>query len=138
MSAQIQSIFKHDQHLATVSCIDGFGRIKAIVINDIEHPIIAQCAHVSKAEVGANVLLCHTAQGFIVTALLAHPDQAPAAQINNVQGHIVIEAQQSISLQTAKGSIEVFADGSIVLEGHDITANSEQDLILAGWPIRLN
>ncbi|TGE83978.1 hypothetical protein C7Y70_08335 [Pseudoalteromonas sp. KS88] len=138
MSAQIQSIFKNDQHLATVSRIDSFGRIKAVVINDAEHPIIAQGAHVSSAEIGANVLLMHTVQGFIVTALLAQPEQAPAAQINNAQGHIVISAKQSVSLQTAKGSIEVFADGTIVLEGQDITANSEQDLTLAGWPIRLN
>ncbi|MDQ9090414.1 hypothetical protein RC083_02265 [Pseudoalteromonas haloplanktis] len=138
MSAHIQSIFKHDQHLATVSGIDSFGRIKAVVINDIEYSIVAQGAHVSTAEIGANVLLAHTGQGFIVTALLAQPDQAPAAQINNAQGHIVIAAQQSVSLQTAKGSIEVFADGTIVLEGQDITANSEQDLTLAGWPIRLN
>lgn len=138
MSAHIQSIFKHEQQLATVSSIDSFGRIKAVVMNDIEQPIIAQGAHVSTAEIGANVLLVHTAHGFIVTTLLAQPEQAPAAQINNAQGHIVIEAQQSVSLQTAKGSIEVFADGTIVLEGQDITANSEQDLTLAGWPIRLN
>lgn len=138
MSAHIQSIFKNDQHLATVSCVDSLGRIKAVEMNDIEQPVIAQGAHVSAAEVGANVLLVHTAHGFIVTALLAQPEQAPAAQINNAQGHIVIEAQQSVSLQTAKGSIEVFADGTIVLEGQDITANSEQDLTLAGWPIRLN
>ncbi|MBB1335265.1 MULTISPECIES: hypothetical protein [unclassified Pseudoalteromonas] len=138
MSAQIQSIFNHDQHLACVSRVDSFGRVKAVLINNVEHQVIAQGAHVSIAEVGANVLLVHSAQGFIVTALLAQADQVPAAQINNSQGHIVIEAQQSISLQTAKGSVEVYADGTIVLEGQDITANSEQDLTLAGWPIRLN
>ncbi|NMR26339.1 hypothetical protein HH219_12480 [Pseudoalteromonas sp. NEC-BIFX-2020_015] len=138
MSAHIQSIFNHHQHVASVSRVDSFGRVKTVLMNDIEHPVIAQGAHVSCASVGADVLLVHTAQGFIVTALLAEAEQAPAAQINNAQGHIVIEAQQSVSLQTAKGSVEVFADGTIVLDGQNITANSEQDLTLAGWPIRLN
>ena len=35
MSAQIQSIFNHDQHLACVSRVDSFGRVKAVLINNV-------------------------------------------------------------------------------------------------------
>ena len=138
MNAKVKSIFNHDQQLAPVSKVDEFGRVKGVTVNNDEQSVVAQAAHITPCQVGDTVLLTHTGQGFIVTGLLANEDQAPAAFIQNSQGHIVIEAQQSISLQTAKGTIEVFADGTIVLEGRDITANSEQDLTLAGWPIRLN
>ena len=138
MNAKVKSIFNHDQQLAPVSKVDEFGRVKGVTVNNDEQSVVAQAAHITPCQVGDTVLLTHTPQGFIVTGLLANEDQAPAALIKNSQGHITIEAQQSISLQTAKGTIEVFADGTIVLEGRDITANSEQDLTLAGWPIRLN
>ncbi|MBB1403308.1 hypothetical protein [Pseudoalteromonas sp. SG45-1] len=138
MNAKVKSIFNHDQQLAPVSKVDEFGRVKSVTINNDEHSVVAQAAHITPCQVGDTVLLTHTAQGFIATGLLASEGQVPAALIKNSQGHITIEAQQSISLQTAKGTIEVFADGTIVLEGRDITANSEQDLTLAGWPIRLN
>ena len=138
MTAKVKSIFNHDQQLAPVSKVDEFGRVKGVTINNNEHSVVAQAAHITPCKVNDTVMLSHTAQGFVVTGLIANEQQAPAALIKNSQGHITIEAQQSISLQTAKGTIEIFADGTIVLEGKDITANSEQDLTLAGWPIRLN
>lgn len=138
MSAQVKSIFNDQQILALVNCVDRLGKVKAVLINNVAHEIIAQAAHITPCKTNDTVLLTHTSQGFVVTAVLASEDQAPAALIKNSEGHITIEAQQSITLQTAKGLIEIFADGTIVLEGQDISANSEQDLTLAGWPIRLN
>ncbi|WP_199611915.1 hypothetical protein [Flocculibacter collagenilyticus] len=138
------TITKLTQHtipeMAEVVSIDQKGRILAVRWLELYEIIgvVAQAKHISKAEVGDHVLVQNTKQGVIVTCLLATQSEPPAANIKDNDGHIQITAAKSVTISTKKGSIEVNQDGQIYLDAKLITADSENDLTLSGWPVRLN
>ncbi len=125
---------------AVVATVNDLGMITHVCWPDSDTliPVYSQANSISPCQPGDEVLLQHTMAGYVVIAVLAKPEQVPAADIRDNNGHIVLKAEQRITLKTAKGSIEVAADGRISLEGQEINAQSETDFNLAGWPIRLN
>lgn len=126
--------------IAIVSEVDTQGRISRIRLleSDIEMPLSSQAQHISKANCQDSVVVMNTKQGWIAVALLATRNTPPAANIRDNNGHIVVKGDKSVTLSTAKGTVEVHENGSIILDGCEINANSERDFTLAGWPIRLN
>ncbi|KAF7769665.1 hypothetical protein PCIT_a2538 [Pseudoalteromonas citrea] len=131
---------QHAHIVARVDQHDELGKVRTVICEQFTSSltICAQLDSVSRCESGERVLIQHTDIGWLVVGKLLNPAHAPAAYIQDRNGHVMLQAQQSISLCTDKGSVEVFADGTLVLEGTQINALSEQDFTLAGWPIRLN
>ncbi|REL26647.1 hypothetical protein DXX93_08685 [Thalassotalea euphylliae] len=126
--------------IASVHSTDEFGRIASIILltSDSLQAVSAQAKHIVPGIEGELVVVLNTRQGWVVVSQLADKSDAPAARVINHNGHVRIEGAKSVSLSTAKGSIEVFDDGNIVLEGTQVVAASERDFTIAGWPIRLN
>jgi len=126
--------------LATVHSVDPLGRIESVVLiaRDTNQPVIAQAKHITCATENDSVLVQHTLQGLIVIALLASKDDAPAAYLSDRNGHVNVSGAKSVTLSTAKGTIEVHENGKIILDATELTACSERDFTIAGWPIRLN
>ena len=126
--------------MAIVSSLDSLSRVKSInlMANGSKQFVSAQAKHIAKSAVGELVLVQQTAQGWVVTAQLAGENDAPAAHISDKNGHVRVEGAKSVTLSTAKGSIEVHENGNIVLEAAEISAASERDFSIAGWPIRIN
>ncbi|QBG34906.1 hypothetical protein [Litorilituus sediminis] len=126
--------------IAVVSAVDTQGRISRIRLSDsdIETPLSGQAQHIAKANCQDSVVVMNSKQGWIAIALLATDNTPPAANIRDNDGHIVVKGEKSVTLSTAKGTVEVHENGSIILDACEINANSERDFTLAGWPIRLN
>lgn len=126
--------------LATVTSVDTQGRIVQVDLLAVntEKNISGQAKHITCATDHDTVLVQSTAQGWIVIAQLACPTDSPSAHITDTNGHVKVKGAKSVSLSTSQGSIEVFDDGRIVLEATELSATSERDLCIAGWPIRLN
>lgn len=146
MSAAITKIntnvvIKNTQpELALVEELDSYGKITKVCLYDNEtvSSTIGQAKSLSRVNLGDTVLVQNTRQGIVVIAQLALKEDYPAAQITDNQGHIKVINAKSVTLSTQRGTIEVHQDGKIVLDATELTANSERDLTLAGWPIRLN
>ncbi len=126
--------------LAIVAQVDPLGRIKAVLFDQQTQPVevVAQAQHITPTKADDSVLVQHTSHGWVVLAVMAGADESPAAVVTNNKGHVQVKGAKSVTLMTAKGCIEVHQDGQIVLDATELTANSERDLTLAGWPIRLN
>lgn len=126
--------------LATVLSVDSLGRIESVALTarDTKQQIIAQAKHITCATENDSVLVQHTLQGLIVIALLASKDDSPAAYLSDRNGHVNVRGAKSVTLSTARGTIEVHENGKIVLDATELSACSERDFTIAGWPIRLN
>jgi len=126
--------------IATVVAIDPQGRVEQInlLARNLQQDVLAQAKHITRATIGDSVLVQHTLQGWIVIAQLAGNDDSPAALMTDHDGHVKVNGAKSVTLSTEKGTIEVHNDGKIVLNATELNANSERDLTIAGWPIRLN
>ncbi len=146
MTASVTSIATHNHQqpaqpeLASVASVDAQGRVEQVTLltTDNVQEISGQAKHISFAAIGDTVLVQNTAQGLIIIAQLAKPSDSPSAHISDNNGHVNVKGAKSVTLSTRKGSIEVFDDGTIVLDATELNATSERDLSIAGWPIRLN
>lgn len=156
MSATVTSIdpkkmpFNSQAEVATVASIDEQGRIIQVNLitetkgNDFVNQTVtnqvvtSQAKHISRAVINDSVLVQNTAQGLIVIAQLASPTDSPSAHITDTNGHVNVKGAKSVTLSTNKGTIEVHDDGTIVLDATELSATSERDFSIAGWPIRLN
>ncbi|NTS77917.1 hypothetical protein HR060_13740 [Catenovulum sp. SM1970] len=125
-------------NLAIVTEIDQWGKASKVEYHQQVVSTYGQLQHVSALAIGDQVLIQQTHSGVIITGVLAKPNQPPAASINDDQGQIIIKADKSVALATAKGFIQVNANGEISIDGKTVIAVSEEDMTLAGWPIRLN
>jgi len=126
--------------IATVVSVDQQGRIERIslLVQGSEQAIVNQAKQITPAAIGETVLAQYSAQGWLVLAQLAEPSDSPSAHITDSNGHVKITGAKSVSLLTAKGTIEVHQDGKIILDATELSACSERDLEITGWPIRLN
>ncbi|MCJ8321133.1 MAG: hypothetical protein MJK12_15950, partial [Colwellia sp.] len=126
--------------LATVASVDAQGRVEQVKLLAANTPVTvsSQAKHITCAAVEDTVMVQNTRQGLIVIAQLAKPSDSPSAHITDNNGHVIVKGAKSVTLSTRKGSIEVYDDGRIVLEASQLSASSERDLCLDGWPIRLN
>lgn len=146
MTASVSSINANNQkftaqpELATVALVDAQGRIEqvSLLADNTTHNVSGQAKHITCAVNHDAVLVQNTAQGLIVIAQLAKPTDSPSAHITDTNGHVIVKGAKSVSLSTAKGAIEVYDDGRIVLDATEINASSERDFSMTGWPIRLN
>jgi|GEM_PF-1010223 len=126
--------------IAEVISVDQKSKINKInlVAKNIHHTVITQAKHITRAAIGDTILVQNTLQGWIVIAQLANQNDIPAAHITDNEGHIQVKGAKSVTLTTKKGTIEVHENGKIILDATELSANSERDLTIAGWPIRLN
>lgn len=140
MSATMYTISPPSNEVVAVSKVDKHGVVLSVVCNyrNKTLPVLGQLETLTRCCVGDEVLVKHTLNGAVIIGKLLADAQPPAAKLYDKQGHVTLSAEQSITLDTQRGSIEVCADGTIVLDGSAISATSEQDLTLVGWPIRLN
>ena len=128
-----------DECLARVSGIDRKGRIVSVILNGQETTdIYRQARHVAVASVGDEVILRVTVRGLVVIALLADCHSVPAAHIDDNQGHICLRAGQTVTIETQRGQLCIDAGGDVSIDGRRLTLVSDEDLLLSGWPIRLN
>lgn len=126
--------------LATVSSVDTSGRILAVCLAPHQRPVslYAQARHISAAIPGDELLVQETERGLVATALLAGDDCPPAAHLENAQGHISLQGKDRLTLVCGKATFTLFADGRLNIKAKNITAASEGEFVLSGWPIRLN
>ena len=140
MSTETSNNTNMQPELAKVVSVDPCGRVNqaSLLENNCIHQVTAQAQHITCAAINDTVLVQQTSQGWMVIAQLANSNDSPAAHITDHQGHVKVKGAKSVTLSTSKGAIEVHEDGKIILDGAEISASSERDLTIAGWPIRLN
>ncbi|MBU2894387.1 hypothetical protein KO495_13815 [Colwellia sp. D2M02] len=150
MSASVTSIAPKanmsdfQPQMAKVTAIDEQGRIEKIALltqnaQQLDnYAVCSQAKHIARATIDDTVLAQNTHQGWVVIAQLASPTDSPSACITDTNGHVNIKGAKSVSLSTSKGTIEVHNDGRIVIDATELSATSERDFTIAGWPIRLN
>ena len=126
--------------LMTVTKTDELGRVTQCTSETGESAltVVAQLDSVASCQAGDQVLAWHTANGIVVLGKLLAEDQAPAVLPRDLNGHVVLSASQSVSLQSGKSSIDLAQAGQIQLQAEEIDATSQSDMNLTGWPIRLN
>ena len=126
--------------LATVVATNNKDKITAVKALDSDKTlkVVAQAIQLFQALPGDTVLVQNTPQGLMAIVQIGLESDAPAARIINNQGNIEIKGEQSVCITTNKGSIKVCGDGKVLVIGQEIYANSEQEISLTGWPIRLN
>ncbi|KZN44530.1 hypothetical protein L1077_17980 [Pseudoalteromonas luteoviolacea] len=127
------------QLVASVLLVDEVGKIVSVMLANSgrEVDVVGQLESVSRAQKGDQVVLLSIKEP-VVIGKLATSGSFPCAKFDDNRGKVSIKADQSICIKTPKGSIEIYGDGSILLEGDSLSAETKKDLSLQGWPIRLN
>lgn len=114
------------------------GQAIRLNLNGVSCPVAGHLSGVEALHNGDRVATLRTDEGPIVAGRLRAKDEAPAPRLKTRDGHLVLEADQSVCLQAGKHRIEVHANGRIELDGQQITGQAEGCIRLIGSTIELN
>ncbi len=128
---------QQQQALALVTeAVDGQGYRVSVAGENL--PVAGHLNQVDYLNCGDYVLVTTTPSGAIILGRLRSQDEQPPAPEPGIPDQIVLEAHQSICLQTANGRIEILGDGKILINGRQLIQIAEGPVKLQGSTIELN
>ncbi len=115
------------------------GEARALRLGREEFPVIAHADGVPPLRAGDRVVFLATGDGVIVTHRLRAPGARPARGFTvRPDGSLIIDASEGITLATGHATIELRADGRIMVDGREISSRSEGLQALYGHPVKIN
>ncbi len=115
------------------------GEARALLLGGEEFPVIAHADGVPPLRVGDRVVFLATDDGVIVTHRLRAPGERPTRGFTvRPDGSLSIDTHGGITLATDHATIELRADGRIMVDGREISSRSEGLQALYGHPVKIN
>jgi len=115
------------------------GEARALRLGHEEFPVIAHADGVPPLRAGDRVVFLATGDGVIVTHRLRAPGARPARGFTvRPDGSLIIDASEGITLATGHATIELRADGRIMVDGREIYSIAKGLQRLQGATIALN
>jgi len=100
--------------------------------------IFAHLNNVPPLNIGDQVLVVHTSQGYVVTGRLRTEFESALDGLSVENGMLTLTAGKSIKIQSGDAVIELTAKGKIKIDGKNIYSISEGRHRLQGSTIELN
>ena len=115
------------------------GEARALLLGGEEFPVIAHADGVPPLRVGDRVVFLATDDGVIVTHRLRAPGERPTRGFTvRPDGSLSIDTHGGITLATDHATIELRADGRIMVDGREIYSIAKGLQRLQGATIALN
>ncbi|HEB58422.1 MAG TPA: hypothetical protein ENJ01_04305 [Gammaproteobacteria bacterium] len=115
------------------------GEALTLLLGGEEFPVIAHADGVPPLQVGDRVVFLATDDGVIVTHRLRAPGEHPTRGFSvRPDGSLIIDAGEGITLATDHATIQLRADGRIMVDGREIYSVARGLQRLQGATIALN
>lgn len=115
------------------------GEALVILVGDETFPVIAHADGVPPLHVGDRVVFLATNEGAVVTHRLRAPGERPTQGFTvNPDGSLSIDSRDGITLATDHATLELRADGRILIEGEELYSLAVGVNCLRGSCVKVN
>jgi hypothetical protein len=100
--------------------------------------VIGHMSAVPRLSEGDTVGVTHYPQGPVVTGRLRGQGEAPAGTVSEINGQLMLSAEQAITLHVGQSQLRLTADGAVSLDGQRIHQIGHERISLDSTTIEIN